>query len=422
MSSIISTKAGMSGRVLSRVLNHGRALGHGRQEQLVAADGDGRRPRPRLFATCHSSYSNTKVPYSTAPQRKPDWNRAVSDAEKIVGYPTSYLTLRSLLSDEMSNIAVHMRKLVGSSHPLLKTAKRLVYNGRNNMQTRGLIVLLISKAAGHLNPEELEQDRPAGVSHSQRSLAEITEMIHTAHLIHKGVVNLSSTVFTDGTTLQDMEFGYKIAILSGDYLLANACTGMAGLRNTEVVELISTAISDFMEAEFVGDRDNQGNPVPSAAITMKDWEEKNFLAAGSLMAKSCKAALVLAGHEEEKQHHGFEFGKHIALAWQSYSDLQPFTDLYRHPPGTSFDLTSAPVILHLQKDLSLLEVVEAAGDCMDNCDYKKIHQMIMAGTGVQEAKDLCQSYALSALKVLQEFEASDARTALENIVNALRIY
>lgn len=34
------------------------------------------------------------------------------------------------------------------------------------------------------------------------------------------------------------------------------------------------------------------------------------------MAKSCKAALVLAGHEEEKQHHGFEFGKHIALAWQ----------------------------------------------------------------------------------------------------------
>lgn len=52
----------------------------------------------------------------------------------------------------------------------------------------------------------------------------------------------------------------------------------------------------------------------------------------------------------------------------------------------------------------------------------QIHQMIMAGTGVQEAKDLCQSYALSALKVLQEFEASDARTALENIVNALRIY
>ncbi|XP_045611092.1 all trans-polyprenyl-diphosphate synthase PDSS2 [Procambarus clarkii] len=382
--------------------------------QLPAADGR-LLPQAALLSCAHKTYS-------TVPQQQPDWNRAVSDAEKIVGYPTSYLTLRSLLSDEMSNIAVHMRKLVGSSHPLLKTAKRLIYNGRNNMQTRGLIVLLISKAAGHLNPEELEQDQPAGVSISQRSLAEITEMIHTAHLIHKGVVNLSPKVF-DGTTLQDMEFGNKIAILSGDYLLANACTGLAGLRNTMVVELISTAISDFMEAEFIGERDNQGNPVPDATINMHDWEEKNYLAAGSLMAKSCQAALVLAGHSEEMQRKGFEFGKEIALAWQAYSDLQPFTDLYRHPPGTAIDLTSAPVILHLQHDLSLLDLVNAAGRSMENCDFKKIHNMIMAGRGVQEAKDLCQSHAQAALDVLQDvIEPSDARTALENIINALRIY
>ncbi|KAK3875320.1 hypothetical protein Pcinc_019802 [Petrolisthes cinctipes] len=377
---------------------------------------------PLHLQTTPPILSSVRRVYSTVPQKKPDWNRAVSDAEKIVGYPTSYLTLRSLLSDEMSNIAVHMRKLVGSSHPLLKTAKRLIYNGRTNMQTRGLIVLLISKAAGHLNPEEFEQDQPGGVSLSQRSLAEITEMIHTAHLIHKGVVNLSPTVF-DGTTFQDMEFGNKIAILSGDYLLANACTGLAALRSTKVVELISTAISDFMEAEFIGERDNQGNPILNADITMNDWEEKNFLAAGSLMAKSCQATLVLAGHSEEMQSKGFEFGKQIALAWQAYSDLQPFTDLYRHPPGTSIDLTSAPVILHLQRDKSLLDIVAKAGDSMENCDFKKIHQLVMSGHGVEAAKDLCQSHAQAALNVLHEvIDPSDARTALENIINALRIY
>ncbi|CAL4169353.1 unnamed protein product, partial [Meganyctiphanes norvegica] len=266
---------------------------------------------------CGQNIPKMKYSTVTAQQKKPDWNRAVSDAEKIVGYPTSYLTLRSLFSDEMSNIALHMRKLVGSSHPLLKTAKRLIYNGRNNMQTRGLIVLLISKAAGHLDPNELEQDKPAGVSHNQRSLAEITEMIHTAHLIHKGVVNLSPAVFSDGTTLQDMEFGNKIAILSGDYLLANACTGLASLRNTHVVELVSTAISDFMEAEFIGEFDTQGNPMPTADFDINFWEEKNFKAAGSLMAKSCKAAVLLAGHGEELQERSFEFGCKIALAWQS---------------------------------------------------------------------------------------------------------
>lgn len=68
-----------------------------------------------------SSYSN--VQSATKTVQKPDWNRAVSEAEKIVGYPTSFLSLRWLLSDEIANVALHLRKLVGSNHPLLKTAK-----------------------------------------------------------------------------------------------------------------------------------------------------------------------------------------------------------------------------------------------------------------------------------------------------------
>jgi decaprenyl-diphosphate synthase subunit 2 len=55
--------------------------------------------------------------------QKTDWNKTMSEAEKIVGYPTSFLNLRWLLSDEIANVALHLRKLVGSNHPLLKTAK-----------------------------------------------------------------------------------------------------------------------------------------------------------------------------------------------------------------------------------------------------------------------------------------------------------
>lgn len=52
-----------------------------------------------------------------------NWTKVVSDAEKIVGYPTSFMSLRCLLSDELSNIAMHVRKLVGTKHPLLNTAR-----------------------------------------------------------------------------------------------------------------------------------------------------------------------------------------------------------------------------------------------------------------------------------------------------------
>jgi hypothetical protein len=51
------------------------------------------------------------------------FTKVVSDAEKLVGYPTSFMSLRCLLSDEMSNVAMYVRKLVGTKHPLLKTAR-----------------------------------------------------------------------------------------------------------------------------------------------------------------------------------------------------------------------------------------------------------------------------------------------------------
>uniref|UniRef100_A0A8C6RYF1 Prenyl (solanesyl) diphosphate synthase, subunit 2 n=1 Tax=Nannospalax galili TaxID=1026970 RepID=A0A8C6RYF1_NANGA len=76
------------------------------------------------------------------------WNQVVSEAEKIVGYPTSFMSLRCLLSDELSNIAMQVRKLVGTQHPLLTTARGLVHDSRHNLQLRGLVVLLLSKAAG----------------------------------------------------------------------------------------------------------------------------------------------------------------------------------------------------------------------------------------------------------------------------------
>lgn len=70
-----------------------------------------------------STTSETREKLATKMEAKNEWNRALSEAEKIVGYQTSFLSLRYLLSDEITNLALHMRKLIGSSHPLVGTAK-----------------------------------------------------------------------------------------------------------------------------------------------------------------------------------------------------------------------------------------------------------------------------------------------------------
>lgn len=243
----------------------------------------------------------------------------------------------------------------------------LIYNGKNNMQAWGLIVLLVSKAVGHApSVPDLEQDKSAGVLHSQRALAEITEMIRTAHLVHQGLVNLQPLA-NAGNELSgdsDMIFGNKIALLSGDYLLGNACLQLAGLRNQTLIELISSSLRDMAESNFIGDRDVQNNPLPTAPggqpsavhasgdlgfgdledntqpMSIKDvmgnpekeWSLRHILGAGSLLGKSCQGALILAGQAVELQKQGYLFGKHLSLAWQACIDLEPFSSP-NLPPG-----------------------------------------------------------------------------------------
>ncbi|KAL5010185.1 hypothetical protein ScPMuIL_012490 [Solemya velum] len=338
-----------------------------------------------------------------------DWNKAVSDAEKIVGYPTSFMSLRCLLSDELSNVAMHTRKLVGTKHPLLKTARGLLLDGKHSLQTRGLIVLLVSKAAGPSSVLDDDQDMVSGIYPRQRNLAEITEMIHTANLIHKGVVNLSDLVEADGS-LQDMAFGNKMSILSGDFLLANACTGLAQLQNTKVVEIISSAIGDLMEAEFTEMKDSDGLPVLPTSVKFSHWLQQTFLSSGSLLAKSCLSAVTLANHNEEVQEAAYSFGENMSYAHQLSEDLKPF--LRPDSDLQDFSLTSAPVIQYAQSfgtttTFSLMDM-----------DLKQLLNGVLSGHAVEECRSLCNEYAEKSLQSLDIFIDSDAKQALVNIVKA----
>lgn len=101
------------------------------------------------------------------------------------------------------------------------------------MQSWGLIVLLVSKAAGYPSTiPKVEQDESVGVLHSQRALAEVTEMIRISQLVHRGLVNLQPQLESgqDLSMHSDITFGNKISLLSGDYLLGNSCVQLAGLR------------------------------------------------------------------------------------------------------------------------------------------------------------------------------------------------
>lgn len=344
-----------------------------------------------------------------------DWNKAVSDAEKIVGYPTSYMSLRCLISDEFSNVAMHLRKLVGTRHPLLKTARGLLHVGKQNTQTRGLIVLLIAKAAGPGPAEQIkdqEPDKISGIYSSQRSLAEVTEMIHMANLIHKGVVNLSDYLESDQREKNDMEFGNKMAVLSGDFLLANACTELATLNNTHVVESMSLAITDLMEAEFTDLRNDNGESLLKPDIQFSDWIKQTYLSSGSLLARSCRSAVELADHREDQREAAASFGENMAYLQQVKNDLKPF--LSKDNGLEDFSVTSAPVIKFLEQHPDERKTFTS----LQTKDQHQIFSIIKSSSVVAECVKLSDVYGDTAIKSLDVFPQTEAKNALINIVNA----
>ncbi|XP_028994072.1 decaprenyl-diphosphate synthase subunit 2 [Betta splendens] len=350
-----------------------------------------------------------------------NWNKVVSDAEKIVGYPTSFMSLRCLLSDELSNVAMHVRKLAGTQHPLLNTARGFVYDSRNNLQMRGLVVLLLSKAAGpsHQASSLLPQDMVSGIYPSQRNLAEITELIHTAFLVHRGIVDLKEWTLSDGP-LKDMQFGNKMAVLSGDFLLANACTGLAQLNNTKVVELISSAIGDLVQGIYYENANNSEEKNLSSGVDVVAWEEQAFLSHGALLAKSCQAAMELAEHDKEAQRLAYKYGKHLSLGHNLNSDLQPFVKSSMTEPML-FSLTSAPVMFHRQLvgQERWHQQLQQAKTLRNQLDYSKLLAAVKSEKGVSSAVDLCCYHSNKALEAIQAFPSSEARSALENIASAI---
>uniref|UniRef100_A0A2A4JH39 Uncharacterized protein n=1 Tax=Heliothis virescens TaxID=7102 RepID=A0A2A4JH39_HELVI len=143
-----------------------------------------------------------------------DWRDIITEAEQIVGYPTSFLNLRWLFNDEIASTAIHLRKLVGTNHPVLKSAKNLLVGSKSNLQSVGLIILLVSKAAGFDTREFTRDHYDSGVLHAQRALAEIVEMKRTGHMIHKAMVNLQKKN-EHGDKFKDLLYGNKIVLLTG---------------------------------------------------------------------------------------------------------------------------------------------------------------------------------------------------------------
>lgn len=193
---------------------------------------------------------------------------------------------------------------------------------------------------------------------SQRRLAEITELIHTASLLHDDVID--NAVTRRASSSANLQFGNKMAVLAGDFLLGRASVALARLRDPEVIELLATVIANLVEGEFMqlkNTSQDEANPV-FTEDTISYYLQKTYLKTASLISKSCRAAALLGDTAPEVVEAAYSYGRNLGLAFQLVDDMLDYTvsetELGK-PAGADLELglATAPLLFAWKKNPEL---------------------------------------------------------------------
>lgn len=315
---------------------------------------------------------------------------------------TSATSLFTPVEADLQILADHLIQLIGNDHPILYAAAEHLF-GAGGKRIRPAIVLLVSRAT------MLEQD----ITHRHRRLAEITEMIHTASLVHDDVVD-ESEVRRGVPTVHSL-FGNRIAIQAGDFLFAQASWYLANLDNLEVVKLLSQVIMDLATGEI-----QQGLNHFDTNTSIETYLKKTYYKAATLFANSSKAAGLLSEVSEEVAEHLYGYGRHFGLAFQIVDDILDFTsstDTLGKPAGSdlkSGNLT-APVLFALEEKPYLETLIER--EFVQAGDLEQALALVQDSQGIQKARELAAHHAKLAVDHLAVLPPSESHQALVNMAD-----
>ncbi|KAH9328382.1 hypothetical protein KI387_000490, partial [Taxus chinensis] len=240
----------------------------------------------------------------------------------------------TLVADELGVLANRLRLMVVTEIPKLATAAEYFFKmGVEGKRFRPTVLLLMASSLTMAIPEMAANSVHEGFAKElrlrQQRIAEITEMIHVASLLHDDVLDDAET--RRGISSLNFIMGNKLAVLAGDFLLSRASVALASLKDTEVVELLSKVLEHLVTGEIM-----QMTTSAEQCCSMEYYMQKTFCKTASLMANSCKAIALLAGQPREVAMLAYDYGRNLGLAYQLVDDVLDFT-------GTTASLGKGPL-------------------------------------------------------------------------------
>lgn len=309
--------------------------------------------------------------------------------------------IRSPIEKHLKEYNKFIKDLMSSDVALLDIVIQYL-SRKKGKQVRPVLVMLSAELCGAVN---------------QRTYigAAMSELLHTATLVHDDVVDESST--RRGIASINASWNNKIAVLIGDYLLAKGLLSAIDKDEFEFLKATSNAVKRMSEGELL-----QIQKSKEFDIDYDTYYQIISNKTASLIASCCEIGAISSTNDKKKQDCLRNYGENIGIAFQIRDDIfdyQSKTKIIGKPVGN--DLKEKKLTLPLI--YSIKQVSKKSGkeildlikkDKLKKSEIKKIIEFVNDNGGIDYAEKISKEYSQKASTYLTSFPDNPSKQSLLN--------
>ncbi|XP_058063414.1 all trans-polyprenyl-diphosphate synthase PDSS1 [Anopheles bellator] len=309
-----------------------------------------------------------------------------------------------LLEDELKYIFEDIRQEISraTNHQELNKIAVYYFDGQGKA-FRPMVAMLMAKALNyHMHNEN------SNIVSAQRQIAMISEMIHTASLVHDDVIDQSFA--RRGKPSVNVLWNHKKVTQAGDYILSVASMLLARLKHDEVTHILSQVLTDLVQGEFMqlGSKETENE-------RFAHYFTKTYRKTASLIANSLKAVAVLSGADDQMAELSFQYGRNLGLAFQFVDDLLDFvssSEAMGKPAAADLKLglATAPVLFACEKFPELNPMILRR--FREPGDVERAYELVHQSQGLEQTRFLARKHCIEALRLASQISESPYQKGL----------
>lgn len=247
------------------------------------------------------------------------------------------------------------------------------------------------------------------------TVAVMLEMLHTVSLIHDDVVDESDQ--RRGMDTMNARWGNKLAVLTGDYLLAKMLS--MGIENGygAILKRISDVAVEMGRGELM-----QGFMASQPDISLDYYYAIIEKKTAMLFGVASELAGVVTGQSTAVSDHLYQLGLYFGMSFQIKDDILDLTgndDVMGKPSGQ--DLFNGKVNIPLVFAMNTVEEknktqLEALLDTQASVQLEDIRQLLDVDKGIELAQQAAREYSDKTRDLLKQFDNSEYRVSIDALL------